>query len=313
MAGKRIDAYLASRYPDFSRSVIQKVIDARAVLINGQPTKASYKVREGDAIRVWLPELGDGRRGRGHPARDRLRGRQLHRGQQAAGPGHAPRQGELDRDAGQRPPVPLRRALDRRRREPAGDRPPARPRHLGPPDRRQGRQGPPRAGPPVRGPDDPARNTSPSSTAPRRATATTSRSRSGSTPRSARRWPIRDVEDGGKEASTFYEVLERFRGYALVRCQPEDRPDPPDPRPPRPHRPPDPRRQGVLRRGPTFTLGDLLGPDHPDAATVLIARQALHAHALDLNHPITGEPIRFHSPPPADFAATLAALRAHRS
>ncbi len=59
MGGKRVDAYLASRYPDFSRSVIQKVIDARAVHINGQPTKASYKVREGDAIRIWLPELSD--------------------------------------------------------------------------------------------------------------------------------------------------------------------------------------------------------------------------------------------------------------
>ena len=40
MAGKRIDAYLAARYPDYSRSVIQKVIDADAVLINGHPTKA---------------------------------------------------------------------------------------------------------------------------------------------------------------------------------------------------------------------------------------------------------------------------------
>src|SRR3954452_3430677 len=59
MVGKRIDAYLASRYPDYSRSVIQKVIDARAVLINGQPAKASYKVRLDDLITVWLPELAD--------------------------------------------------------------------------------------------------------------------------------------------------------------------------------------------------------------------------------------------------------------
>ena len=35
MVGKRVDAYLASRYPDYSRSVVQKVIDAGAVLING--------------------------------------------------------------------------------------------------------------------------------------------------------------------------------------------------------------------------------------------------------------------------------------
>src|SRR5215218_7306858 len=59
MVGKRVDAYLASRFPDYSRSVIQKVIDAGAVLVNGQPVKASYRVRLDDQIRVWLPELAD--------------------------------------------------------------------------------------------------------------------------------------------------------------------------------------------------------------------------------------------------------------
>src|SRR3954470_17392767 len=59
MAGKRIDAYLASRYPDYSRSVVQKVIDAGAVLVNGVAVKASYKVRLDDRICIWLPELSD--------------------------------------------------------------------------------------------------------------------------------------------------------------------------------------------------------------------------------------------------------------
>src|SRR3954453_8409213 len=59
MEGKRIDAYLASRFPDYSRTVIQKVIDAHAVHVNGQPIKASYRVQEGDEVRVWLPELID--------------------------------------------------------------------------------------------------------------------------------------------------------------------------------------------------------------------------------------------------------------
>src|SRR3954454_23387991 len=59
MAGKRIDAYLAGRYPDYSRSVVQKVIDAGALLVNDQAVKASYRVRPGDRIRVWLPELAD--------------------------------------------------------------------------------------------------------------------------------------------------------------------------------------------------------------------------------------------------------------
>ena len=32
---------------------------------------------------------------------------------------------------------------------------------------------------------------------------------------------IRPPEDGGKAAVTFYEVVERFRDFALVRCKPQ--------------------------------------------------------------------------------------------
>jgi 23S rRNA pseudouridine1911/1915/1917 synthase len=35
---------------------LQKVIDSGSVLVNGQPAKASYRVRYGDHVRVWLPE-----------------------------------------------------------------------------------------------------------------------------------------------------------------------------------------------------------------------------------------------------------------
>src|SRR5262245_6638993 len=54
--GTRLDQYLVSLFPDYSRSVIQKVIDAMAVTVNNAPAKASYKVRNGDHIRIWLPE-----------------------------------------------------------------------------------------------------------------------------------------------------------------------------------------------------------------------------------------------------------------
>ena len=54
--GGRLDQYLVTMFPDYSRSVVQKVIDAGAVLVNGNPAKASYKVRHGDHIRIWLPE-----------------------------------------------------------------------------------------------------------------------------------------------------------------------------------------------------------------------------------------------------------------
>jgi len=36
-------------------------------------------------------------------------------------------------------------------------------------------------------------------------------------------------------------------------------------------------------------LGELAGPDHPEADRPLIDRQALHAHTLHLQHPLTGQ------------------------
>ncbi len=73
--GKRIDAYLASRFTDYSRAVIQRVIDAEAVLVNGRTVKASYRVRAGDRVCIRLPELPDMTPDAGrHPDRGHLRG-----------------------------------------------------------------------------------------------------------------------------------------------------------------------------------------------------------------------------------------------
>jgi 23S rRNA pseudouridine1911/1915/1917 synthase len=54
--GVRIDQYLAQNYSDFSRSIIQKAIEAGTVLVNGRPTKSSYKLRNLDRLRIELPE-----------------------------------------------------------------------------------------------------------------------------------------------------------------------------------------------------------------------------------------------------------------
>jgi 23S rRNA pseudouridine1911/1915/1917 synthase len=54
--GTRLDQYLVSAFPGHSRSSIQKVIEAGTVTVNGQPVKASYRVRDGDQIRFWLPD-----------------------------------------------------------------------------------------------------------------------------------------------------------------------------------------------------------------------------------------------------------------
>ena len=42
----------------------------------------------------------------------------------------------------------------------------------------------------------------------------------------------------------------------------------------------------------------------------MLERQALHAAALEINHPVSGERQRFESPLPADIERVLAALRA---
>lgn len=54
--GVRIDQYLAINFSDFSRSLIQEAIKAGTVLVNGKPTKSSYKIRNGDRVRIELPE-----------------------------------------------------------------------------------------------------------------------------------------------------------------------------------------------------------------------------------------------------------------
>lgn len=54
---KRIDRYLASRLPDYSRTFIQKLIKEGAVLVNGRTVKSSYDIQKGDFISVHVPVL----------------------------------------------------------------------------------------------------------------------------------------------------------------------------------------------------------------------------------------------------------------
>jgi len=51
----RLDQFLVQQYPDFSRSVIQDAIKSGTVSVNGKSIKASYKVRNHDLIRIELP------------------------------------------------------------------------------------------------------------------------------------------------------------------------------------------------------------------------------------------------------------------
>lgn len=54
--GKRLDAFLSENIENWSRSRLQKLIDSGDVLVNGKPSKSSYKLSEKDEIDVELQE-----------------------------------------------------------------------------------------------------------------------------------------------------------------------------------------------------------------------------------------------------------------
>ncbi len=54
---RRIDRYLAARLPDYSRTFIQKLVKEGAVVVNGRSVKSSYDIQKGDTISVRLPVL----------------------------------------------------------------------------------------------------------------------------------------------------------------------------------------------------------------------------------------------------------------
>lgn len=114
-----------------------------------------------------------------------------------------------------------------------------------------------------------------------------------------------------KDALSYYEVLERFRGFTLVRVQP---------RTGRTHQ----IRVHLAYAGcpvladkqysgrDRFSLSDL-APDLPrEQDDVLIGRQALHAFRLRFRHPRTAEWIEVEAPLAPDIRRTLEALRVHR-
>ena len=50
--GKRLDAFLAEKIANWSRSRLQRLIDEGDVLVNQSRAKSSYKVREKDEIDI---------------------------------------------------------------------------------------------------------------------------------------------------------------------------------------------------------------------------------------------------------------------
>jgi 23S rRNA pseudouridine1911/1915/1917 synthase len=122
-----------------------------------------------------------------------------------------------------------------------------------------------------------------------------------------------DEDEDAKDACSFYEVIERFRGYTLCRIQP---------RTGRTHQ----IRVHLASVGcpvladkvysgrDRLKYSDFASPGEfpADEDEVLIDRQALHAHRIRFRHPRRGDWIEISAPLPPDFERTLAALRRFR-
>ena len=54
--GERIDKFLVMKFPDYSRTFFQNLMDKEMVLVNQKSIKANYKLRNNDVISLQIPE-----------------------------------------------------------------------------------------------------------------------------------------------------------------------------------------------------------------------------------------------------------------
>jgi 23S rRNA pseudouridine1911/1915/1917 synthase len=121
-------------------------------------------------------------------------------------------------------------------------------------------------------------------------------------------YEMQRVHPQGKPSVTEFEVLESWRRFSLLRLRPKT------------------GRTHQIRvhlsainhpvvgdrlysRRPPLTRSEVLRQPPQPGEPPLIARQALHAAAIEFAHPRTGEVKRFEAPLPADMQRTLEALR----
>jgi 23S rRNA pseudouridine1911/1915/1917 synthase len=113
----------------------------------------------------------------------------------------------------------------------------------------------------------------------------------------------------GKEAITFYEVAETFRGFSLLRLTPRT------------------GRTHQIRVHLSYMKHPIVADDMyggkivypwqlrnagPAPQDPIITRCALHAATLEFKHPTTGEIMKFEAPLPEDMKILLNTLRKHR-
>lgn len=100
------------------------------------------------------------------------------------------------------------------------------------------------------------------------------------------------VKEGGRDAITDYEVLERFGKYTLVRCKLRT------------------GRTHQIRVHMEYLRYPLVGdPKYSPMKTPFgIKGQALHSHTLEFTHPRTGERMKFEAPLPEDMHKIITRL-----
>jgi len=309
----RLDQYLVSLFADFSRSVVQRVIDAGGVQVNGKTAKASYRVRHGDRIRIEKPEpthptpiaedipldilyedefLAAVNKPSDmvvHPAKGHWSGTLVNalrfhfdhlseaNGDYRAGIVH-----RLDRDTSgviliakeERTHRDLSQLFEQRKifKEYIALTAGVLDRDS---DYIEGRI--------AHHPHDRIKMT-----------------------------VTDDEDDDGKDAVSYYEVIERFRGFSFCRIQPRtgrthqirvhlasiDCPVLAD---------------KVYGGRDRLHLSDLVPDLSSEQDELLLERQALHAYRLRLRHPRSGQLLELEAPLPAEFQKTLAALRQYRA
>lgn len=309
-AGHRLDAVLASRFPDYSRVHLRRVISAGGVQVDGRGGKPAYRLKEGQRVSIALPEIP-----REAPRPENIPLEVLYQDEQVVVVNKPP--GMVVHPSRGHWSGTLASALQF---------------HFGPALSTSG--GASRPGIVHRLDRDTsgvllvARNDQAHSKLAKQFAARSiekeyfalvsgcpQRDRDfidcpiGFHPHVRQKMAIRRDDAASRPAQTFYEVLERFDGFAALRLLPKTG---------RTHQIRVhlnhigcpvlcDRQYGGRSR---ITRGEIRRD--PADATVLLDRQALHARRLRFLHPVTGLPLEVEAPLPDDIAGMMAELRACR-
>jgi 23S rRNA pseudouridine1911/1915/1917 synthase len=307
--GQRLDLFLAQQFPTHSRVQLRRAINAAGVEVNGARAKAAHRLKGGEAIRVTLPEipreapqpedipleilfedewLAAINKPAGmvvHPAKGHWAGTltsalQFHfdRLSEAGGPSRPGIVHRLDRDTSG---VLVVAKTDEA--------------HFALADQFEARMVEKEYFAIVAGNPDRDRDVIDLPI--------------GIHPYQREKMAVRRDHPTARSAQTFYEVIERFDGFAAVRVLPKTG---------RTHQ----IRVHLHSLGcpvlcdrlyggrAQLTRGELTGDTND--TQVILDRQALHAARLALNHPITGERLEFRAPLATDIAIVLDELHRHR-